>query len=508
VTESTSSNPGQLIKDAAKHGELVVFVGSGASMLCGSPDWRGFSNQVVNAIERTGKLTFLEAEQLRSIGDARRTLSIAMDIAHESGICVDFDGILHPDAAKPEGLELYEMLASLRPVFVTTNYDKWLDWEAPTSLVETGITGDEEPARGPMERPKYFWREHLTSEKLTERGAVIHLHGSYSEPSSMVVSLRDYIEHYADERVKTFLNDMFRNHTVLFIGYGLGELEILDHIVRSNAAATNNDISKEARHFILYPHRSSEAAQTSFIERFFRRQCGVQVIPYCIDTKGYGELLEVLKAWAPQLDVRDPTFLDLQCHIDRCVADGATDSQREAAIRLVRKKPELTAYFLNSLKDPVWFEDLDEAGFFDVSNSPEVRVIHDEKGTSFQADGWPALRYLEHIASQVMGERAERIASIARKVTKDAQAKGLDNWRTWWSLAIAFSHLPLEAISQDDVELIRTWVSGRFQADMVCREVGETLLPRLLESPDASNWEKALAIVDILTTLRMTEAQP
>lgn len=173
----------QLIKDAAKHGELVVFVGAGASMLCGSPDWRGFANQVVDALEKGGVLSFLEAEQLRGLGDSRRSLSIAMALAEEKGIAIDFDGILHPAKPAAIGSELYELLSGLRPVFVTTNYDKWLDDAGPAELsTEVKVGGESEPAEGPSKRPKYYLREHLSSALLAERGAVIHLHGSYIEP--------------------------------------------------------------------------------------------------------------------------------------------------------------------------------------------------------------------------------------------------------------------------------------------------------------------------------------
>lgn len=507
MTGSPVYRPHQLIKDAAKHGELVVFVGAGASKLCGSPDWSSFANQVVDTLERAKNgLSFLEAEQLKGINDPRRTLSIAMGLAKEKDISIDIDAILHPGTAKSAGLELYELLASLRPVFVTTNYDKWLDRER-SELTTTGAQDAEasEPVKGPGLRTKYYLREHLTSDRLAERGAVIHLHGSYTDPRSMIVSLKDYIEHYADERVQTFLSEMFRNYTVLFVGYGLAELEILDHIIRANNAVADKD-EREPRHFILYAHRSSEDAQTSFIERFFKEQCGVQVIPYCIDTKGYGELIDVFRAWSQELDVRDPTLLDLQGHLDRCVAEGQLPSKRESAIRSVINRPELTAYFMNSLKDPVWFDDLLGAGFFEPEQSPGLRTSTDENGnTYYQADGWPALRYLEHIAPLTTGERAERIVKILRLITSDAEQKGLDNWRTWWSLAIILSHLPLDVISDGDIELTRTWISSRFEANMVGHELGERLLPRLLDSADPKSWAKALSLVDILSSLRPME---
>ncbi|MGY4831196.1 SIR2 family protein [Sphaerotilaceae bacterium SBD11-9] len=490
------------IQDAAKHGELVVFVGAGASKLCGSPDWRGFASQVVGALEKGGVLSFLEAEQLRGLGDSRRTLSIAMTLAKEKGIAIDFDSILHP--AKPEaiGSELYELLSSLRPVFVTTNYDKWLDDAEPEELsTELRVGGEAEPAKGPGRRPKYYLREHLSSALLTERGAVIHLHGSYTDPSSMVVSLKNYIEHYADLRVQAFLSAMFKNHTVLFVGYGLAELEVLDHIIRSNESLQT--VTAEPRHFLLYAHRSTESVQTRFIEQFFRDQCGVGVVPYCIDAKGHQEVVEVFRGWKSELDVRDPTTLDLQSHLDRCIA-SPTAVNREAALRLVRSRPELASYFVNSLKDAVWFGDLDNAGFFNPEHSPTVKVVENERGTMYQAEGWPALRYLEQISASAQGDQASRIAGIVRAISSDAQRRGLDNWRTWWSLATVLSQLPLEVLMDLDVDMIRFWLAGRFESNMVGHELGAKLVPRLLDSSEPADWHRALLLVDALSMIRLT----
>ncbi|MDG3064622.1 SIR2 family protein [Thauera mechernichensis] len=503
MTEARTYIPDQLIKDAAKHGELVVFVGAGASMLCGSPDWRGFANQVVGALEQKSVLSFLEAEQLRGLGDSRRTLSIAMALANESGIAIDFDGILHPAKPAAIGSELYELLAALRPVFVTTNYDKWLDDAGFADLLtEVSVGSESAPAKGPTKRQKYYLREHLSPALLTERGAVIHLHGSYTEPRSMVVSLKDYIEHYANPRVQGFLAAMFKNHTVLFVGYGLAELEVLDHIIRSNESLGTGSV--EPRHFLLYAYRSTESVQTRFIEHFFRDQCGIRVIPYCIDVKGYQEVVEVFKGWGSELDVRDPTTLDLQTHLDRCVASPSAVN-REAALRLVSRQPELASYFVNSLKDPIWFSELDSAGFFNVEHHPEVKVVESERGASFQAEGWPALRYLEQIAAAAQDGQANRIADIVRTISSDAQMRGLDNWRTWWSLATILSQLPLEVLTESDIDMVRSWLMGRFESNMVGQELGEKLLPRLLDSPDQTNWRKAISLVDALSMIRRTE---
>jgi hypothetical protein len=503
MPEDQLYRPDQLIKDAAKHGELVVFVGAGASILCGSPDWHGFANQVVGALEKGGVLSFLEAEQLRGLGDSRRTLSIAIELAKEHGLEIDFDSILHPTKPPPAiGLELYELLSGLRPVFVTTNYDKWLDDAGPEELsTEVKVGSESEPAKRPSRRPKYYMREHLSSALLAERGAVIHLHGSYTEPSSMVVSLKNYIKHYADPRVQSFLSAMFKNYTVLFVGYGLAELEVLDHIIRSNESVSTGTV--EPRHFLLYAYRSTESVQTQFIDHFFRDQCGVRVIKYCIDAKGFQEVVEVIKGWSSELDVRDPTTLDLQAHLDRYI-NSPSEVNREAAFRLIRKRPDLSSYFVNSLKDLVWFSELDGAGFFNVEHSPELKVVENERGTTYQAEGWPALRYLEQITALANGDQSRRIADIVRTLSSDAQERGLDNWRTWWSLATIFSQLPLEVIADQDVDMVRSWLASRFDSNMVGNELGEKLLPRLLDSSEPADWQKALLLIDALSMVRRT----
>jgi SIR2-like domain len=500
MTAAKRYMPDQLIRDAAKHGELVVFVGAGASRLCGSPDWPGFASGVVDVLEKVGVVNFLEAEQLRGLGDSRRTISIALALAKESNTAIDFDHILHPRKPAQSGSELFELLSSLRPVFVTTNYDKWLDEAGPGEIsteVKTG--GEAEPASGPGRRPKYHLREQLSPALLAQRGAVIHLHGSFSEPNKMVVSLKDYIEHYADSRVQEFLSAMFKNHTVLFVGYGLAELEILEHIIRSNESLKTG--ATTPRHFLLYPHRSTESVQKKFVERYLLEQCGVCVIPYLIDTNGYEEVVEVFKVWNSELDVRDPSTLDLQAHLDRCIA-SPTDVNRDAALRFIEKRPDLTAYLLNALNDPVWFSQLDAAGYFKVQHSPGVEAVEGEGGITSKANGWPALRYLERIARSVQQEQASRIAAIVRAISADAQRRGLDNWRTWWSLATVLTQLPLSVLTEDDIRMIPEWLGSRFDSTMVGHELGTKLLPRLLESAEPADWRKALSLVDALSMLR------
>ena len=501
MIEDSKYKPDSLIENAAKHGELVVFVGAGVSMLCGSPDWRGFANKVVDELEKDDVLSFLEAEQLREFGDSRRTLSIAISLAKTKRLKIDFDSILHPSDPHPDGRELYRLLRKWKPVFVTTNYDKWLDDPGPEDLSsEIRVESESEPAKLAGRIPKYYSPGHLSPALLAERGSVIHLHGTYMEPESMVVSLKDYIEHYADPRVKAFLSEMFRHYTVLFVGYGLAELEILEHVIRSNDSLETGT----ARHVLLYPYRSTESVQKGFIEDYFREQCGVHISPYCIDNKGYREVVDVFRIWVSELDIREPTILNLQVRLDGYI-NSPNLINRKAALEMVQKNPNLYPYFMNSLRDPVWFGELDDKGFFNVKHSPWGKIVENEWNANCQDEEWPALHYLERIAGQTQGNEASRIADIVRTTSTDAQTRGLDNLRTWWSLATILSQLPLDVISDQDIEMIRFWLTDCLGPNLVGQELGEKLLPRLLDSLNSADWQKALLLVDDLVMKRDTE---
>ena len=82
------------------------------------------------------------------------------------------------------------------------------------------------------------------------------------------------------------------------------------------------------------------------------------------------------------------------------------------------------------------------------------------------------------------------------------------NWRTWWSLATVLSQLPLDVLTDQDVDMIRSWLAGRFESNMVGQELGEKLLPRLLDSAEPANWHRAMLLVDALTMVRSTGESP
>jgi SIR2-like protein len=145
--------------------------------------------------------------------------------------------------------------------FVTTNYDEWLDDEIvpPTTDVEGEAGGSADVA--PRARTVYFKPEDLTAANLNRQDVVIHLHGSVKSPGGMILTTPHYVQHYANDRkaqeniVLTFLEGLFRDKTVLFIGYGLAELEILEYLVVKTRTKVK---SLQPRHFLLQGFYSHE----------------------------------------------------------------------------------------------------------------------------------------------------------------------------------------------------------------------------------------------------------
>ena len=304
------------LRYAAEHGGLVLFIGAGVSRLCGSPSWDQFADSVFAQLLSSGAVTYAELEQLKTIRDPRKKLSIAADIASVPEVKLNYDAILHPTTQHPDGVSVYGSLAAIGSVFVTTNYDKWLDEATVPAVNMRQGHADVSKAQQPPKRASYHEPETLTVEKLEMPGTVLHLHGSYLNPRRMVITTSDYIRHYGNPYIQSFLRDLFQKKTVLFIGYGLEELEVLEYIVGRNQSQRSEG---EANHYILFPTMSHQHVLSKHLRRYFESHCGVNVIEYKIDKVGHSQLCDVLRDWSSVLQVKAPAYIDKLSLIDEAL---------------------------------------------------------------------------------------------------------------------------------------------------------------------------------------------
>jgi len=148
----------------------------------------------------------------------------------------------------------------------------------------------------------------FTAAALGRSNVVIHLHGSLKDPDAMVLTTPDYLTHYANDRkrlptdpenpVLTFLEDLFSFRTVLFVGYGLEELEILEYVILKSHIARSG--AADVRHYIIQGYFSHER-ELMLVMKSYYREFGLELLPFLKDLRGWYQLLEVLDEFAVTL---------------------------------------------------------------------------------------------------------------------------------------------------------------------------------------------------------------
>lgn len=123
----------------------------------------------------------------------------------------------------------------------------------------------------------------------------------------MIITTQDYTGHYANDRSKggadkenlvlTFLNALFQERkSVLFIGYGLDELEILEYVI-GKARLRQPESSKQIRHYILQGFFGHEEELRRTLEQYYLEN-GIRLIPFSRDERDWDQLIDEVEKLA------------------------------------------------------------------------------------------------------------------------------------------------------------------------------------------------------------------
>lgn len=301
---------------AARQGRLVPFIGAGVSQLAGCPGWGDFANQALDHVAREGGINHAVLHAIRGMNLSPRVrLALALQWAQHHGVTIDFEAILHPDRweTHADGVRIYQALTRISKHFVTTNYDLWLDSFLPTASSAIAEAAEQPATSLRISRECIYQPQSILISALdrADTDTVVHLHGSVTDPSSMVLTTAHYIDRYADRgpiadtttanAVQVFLQELFRLKNLLFIGYSLDELELLEYVILQ-AKRDRRTGETDARHFILQPFFSHEVELANGIAAYFRDECGVALLPFLRDHKNYAQLVDVLESFARDLE--------------------------------------------------------------------------------------------------------------------------------------------------------------------------------------------------------------
>ncbi len=358
--------PDEIIQ-AGLNGELVLFVGAGMSKLLELPSWKELAQNVLKSLQEKGCLDFSELEQLEGL-EPKKQLSIAKLIAdgnkHELDLTQYFKG-------KVEGNSIYKSINNIGCACVTTNYDELL---APRFYEGTN---DQSVSIKPREIIRVSNKNRFIAKHLDEPGTVIHLHGVISQPDTMVISTREYLEHYDHKHVQHFLRELFTKKIVLFLGYGLEEAEILEHILRRGSA---EESIKDRRRFALQGFFVNKEPLYIRLHQYYEKTFGVHLIGFVRDLKDYAQQESIISDWSQQIQVRKPSIDNTIVQIDEVLSSSTTifSPDDEDLLERIDDKEELRSYFFRKAKGLKWFNHLAARGYFDPEHNPLPKLAKQE----------------------------------------------------------------------------------------------------------------------------------
>ena len=273
--------PSEISKLFLKNEKVAIFVGAGISKLIGFPLWDELANKAIEYLHKQNLITYFEYQKImREVSDPKQKMTI-------------FDALIprYRKEAKNFYTEIfskpnykngnpYEILIEFDCLKITTNVDKEFYNALDKKLRMKEL----------QERAKMIEIQNLSINNINNN-AIYHIHGSIDKLEQTVLTTKDYIEAYYIDKspVRTFLSDVFREYTVIFVGYGLSEFPILEHI-----------IGKENYHYALIPSYLNEINLFKLQQKYFEN-LHIKPIPFFLDFNGYNRLVDVLDSWIQQL---------------------------------------------------------------------------------------------------------------------------------------------------------------------------------------------------------------
>ncbi len=275
---------------AVKSNKCVLFVGSGLSAQAGYPKW---SELIATLVEAAKKVPNARTRGIEEYEAAKDYFTLA-DFARSALGKSQYAALMREQLGRPvRPRRAHKLIATtLYRGLITTNYDK---------LLETAFTHFR------------FWTSNAFTPDVISALAValynpqffiFKLHGDIGAPDNIVLTSRDYDRlMFTSPHVRTFLQAIFLNYTVLFVGYSLSDPDFKMILTELTLIFENNITTPYA----LIP-KPPDFTTDHLLERM-----NIQAIPYeqraPDDHKGALEVLEELQRAAPFV-VQDPATFD------------------------------------------------------------------------------------------------------------------------------------------------------------------------------------------------------
>ncbi len=282
------------ILDAIEVERFMIFTGAGVSRILGCWGWKDMCIKLVCSCRREDIIDDRIRDSLIEIitdGNYKESLTRCYAMLEELKRLDIYENVIRSacqgDVVKIREYNVYDEILRIPAVFITTNFDDIL---ANKFLLDRVNFKD-----GDFDLD-------------INRETLYQIHGSIRDFKSIVVKENDYSIKYTNPKFINFLRHIFEEYLILFIGYGLSEMEI--NLQRYTSILKNNYDS-----FLLKPYRDNNIHMYNS-ELLYYSSKRVSILPYYIENDKYGLLYNVLKQWNYEIRNKTSIILDDMREID------------------------------------------------------------------------------------------------------------------------------------------------------------------------------------------------
>lgn len=467
--------------------KFAIFIGAGVSRIIGCDSWKDLANKLIKCCFTNSYINYKEKETLCTY-DPKKAITICQHILKKNGSDEEFLKIITkslkpdpPDPNKNDSFDIYRELYGLRGLYITTNADDCFHYLFGSNIA--------------YRKGDINYNGH---DKKIDSSKLYQIHGSLLDPGTLVFTVPQYLKRYKDPNFIQFMVNLFSKYTILFVGYGLGEFEVLDYLI------TKFDSSKEeTKHFILLPYYRGENRILEF-DQYYYSSLGITVVPYEKDENGYNQLYEVLKNWNSVINQASTYLYGSFREIDEVIDNFEEIAANKVSQFIKNDKPQRDHFFkvLASCGDPSpWLEPLLAKGFFDPKENPSPQKVPNTDGYYFRVEYWNVVGYLKNLATKnaIIPNRkiTDTLAQIIDSIFeyRDENGNRVENYYTDSVLINIICKLPEEMFSEKHIGFIESALDSKLNIEYVASEIYKDVFPYLISN---ENKDLLLKLLDII----------
>ena len=184
--------------------------------------------------------------------------------------------------------------------------------------------------------------------------------------------------------------------------------------------------------------------------------------------------------------------------LDR-IRTAGPNRRRMGVLSKLLKSEAMNSYFFRHLESLTWLDPLKNDGWFDPDRNPMPRESPDQPGY-YYSSRWHALEYVVKISTHPECP-IDTIVDIVNAIT-DESGERIDNGRTDLDTVKIIGTLPVDRIKPQHITFIGAAVKSVQKYGLMDQEIGQTILPKLLEG---GKRELTLALLTIMLEIEFVD---